>query len=205
MMLRPTLTLTPYLLLIALSQAAEPPEKTVWDGVYTSVQAERGQSAYALSCSRCHGEDLTGSGNVLRGAKFMDHWREDSVKSFFTAIKTTMPRNAPRSLGDGEYIDIVAFILQSNAFPTGSDELTIDTLDRTRITGKEGPKPVPDFALITVSGCLVQSAADTWMLKNTSDAVRTRNPRESSEAELAEAKSKPAGQSTFRLLDIRNF
>jgi hypothetical protein len=135
----------------------------------------------------------------------MDHWREDSVKSFFTAIKTTMPRNAPRSLGDGEYIDIVAFILQSNAFPTGSDELTIDTLDRTRITGKEGPKPVPDFALITVSGCLVQSAADTWMLKNTSDAVRTRNPRESSEAELAEAKSKPAGQSTFRLLDIRNF
>jgi len=186
-------------------QAAESDAKTVWDGVYSTAQAERGQSAYAWSCSRCHGEDLTGSGNVLRGAKFMDHWREDSLKSFFNAIKTTMPRNAPRSLGDGEYIDIVAYILQANAFPAGKEELSIDTLDRALIVTKEGPKPVPDFALIAVSGCLVQSSADTWLVKNTSDPVRTRNPRESTETELADAAAKSPGRNTFRLLDIRNF
>jgi mono/diheme cytochrome c family protein len=191
--------------LLLVLQAAESNAPTVWDGVYAPAQAERGQSAYAWSCSRCHGEDLTGSGNVLRGAKFMDHWREDNLKSFFTAIQTTMPRNAPHSLGDGEYLDIVAYILQANAFPGGAEELTIDALERIRIVAKEGPKPVPDFSLITVSGCLVQSSADTWMLRNTSDPVRTRNPRESNETELADAAAKPAGQNTFRLLDIRNF
>src|SRR5262249_33453535 len=159
---------------------------------YSPAQAERGLSAYALACSRCHGEDLTGSGNVLRGAKFMDHWREDSVRSFFNTVKTTMPRNAPRSLGDGEYLDIVAYVRQANAFPPGADELTLDALDRFLIVGKEGPKPVPDFALISVSGCLEQGPADAWLVKNTSDPVRTRNPRESADAELAEASAKPA-------------
>ena len=187
------------------SRAADTPAKTVWDGAYSSAQAERGQTAYTLSCSRCHGEDMTGSGNVLRGSKFMDHWREDTVKSFFTAIKTTMPRNAPRSLGDGEYLDIIAYVLQSNAFPAGQAELTLDSADRTLIVGKEGPKPVPDFSLISVSGCLVQSANDTWTLKNASDPVRTRNPRESNETELAEANARSAGKNNFRLLDVRNF
>jgi hypothetical protein len=43
------------------------------------------------------------------------------------------------------------------------------------------------------------------MVKNASDPVRTRNPRESTEGELAEAAARPAGKGTFRLLDIRNF
>jgi mono/diheme cytochrome c family protein len=192
-------------LLPQVSSAADPVAKTVWDGVYTDTQAQRGQSAYAWNCGRCHGEDLTGSGNVLRGGKFMDRWREDSVKSLFNAIKSTMPRGAPGSLGDGEYLDIVAFILQANAFPTGADELTIDSIERTLIVGKEGPKPVPDFALITVSGCLVQGSADTWLVKNASEPARTRNPRESTETELAAANAKPSGKHEFRLLDIRNF
>src|SRR2546422_6651543 len=114
------------------AEAADRTAQTVWDGVYAPAQAERGQSAYAWSCSRCHGEDLTGSGNVLRGAKFMDHWREDSLKNLFSTLKSTMPRGAPGSLGDDEYIDIVAYRLQVNAFPAGSEQLTAGALQRSR-------------------------------------------------------------------------
>ena len=99
----------------------------------------------------------------------------------------------------------MAYILQANAFPGGAEELTIDALERTLIVAKEGPKPVPDFALIAVSGCLVQASADSWAVKDASDPVRTRNPRESTETELADAAARPAGRHSFRLLDIRNF
>src|SRR6185295_569107 len=69
------------------AQAADKAARTVWDGVYTPAQADRGQSGYGWNCKRCHGEDLTASGNVLRGGKFMDHWREDNLKSLFSTLK----------------------------------------------------------------------------------------------------------------------
>lgn len=185
--------------------AADKPARTVWDGVYASAQAERGQSAYATSCSRCHGEDLTASGNVLRGAKFIDKWREDSLKSLFSGIRNTMPRNAPKSLPDEMYTDIVAYLLQVNAFPAGSEELKVEALENIRLIGKEGPRPVPDFALVVSVGCLIRAGADTWVLQNASEPLRTRSPREATEAEIADAAAKPAGQLKFRLLDTLYF
>lgn len=185
--------------------AADKVVRTVWDGVYSPAQADRGLSSYRFSCRRCHGEDLTGSGNVLQGGKFMDHWREDNLKNLFSTVKDTMPRGAPRSLDDGEYLDIVAYLLQVNEFPPGSAELTADALDHIQVVGKEGPKPVPDFSLVTVAGCLVQLPGDAWMLKDASEPVRTRNPWESTKTELADAAARPPGKHSFRLLDIGNF
>ena len=49
----------------------------------------------------------------------MERWREDSLHSLFTTMSTLMPRNDPGILSDGEYLDILAYVLQSNGFPTG--------------------------------------------------------------------------------------
>jgi mono/diheme cytochrome c family protein len=192
------------LLFTSIVFAADRP-KTVWDGVYTVGQADRGQMAYTRSCARCHGDDLTGSGNVLRGKKWMDHWREDNLRSFFNTVKTTMPRGAPKSLADAEYVDIVAYVLRANEFPTGAEELSADALETVQVIGKEGPAPVPDFSLVTVVGCLYEEPAGTWRMKNASDPVRTRNPRESTAEEDAAAAAKSPGTAAFRLLDTRNF
>ena len=35
-------------------------QRTVWDGVYTEGQAERGQVLYTEACSGCHAPDLRG-------------------------------------------------------------------------------------------------------------------------------------------------
>jgi S-disulfanyl-L-cysteine oxidoreductase SoxD len=179
--------------------------KTVWDGVYTASQANRGQSIYDRSCMQCHGEDLTKSGNVLQGAKFLNEWREDSLKSLFATIKISMPRNAPQSLSDAAYVDIVAYLLQANSFPASGNELTLDALEHIRIVGKEGPQSVPNFSLVSVSGCLTQISKETWTLKSATEPARTRNPKESTDAELAGAAARPAGTHTFRLLDMLKF
>ena len=73
------------------------------------------------------------------------------------------------------------------------------------IVGKDGPKPVPDFSLVTVSGCLSKDAENRWMLTNASEPVRTRNPGKSTEAELAAAIRRSAGEHTFHFLDTYEF
>src|SRR5437016_3569994 len=57
--------------------------KTVWDGVYTDAQASGGQALYTQYCARCHSTNLGGGADQgappLKGDKFMENWREDSL------------------------------------------------------------------------------------------------------------------------------
>ena len=184
---------------LVLLQAAP---KTVWDGVYTEAQAKRGAAAYAAACSRCHRDDLGGYNGVLLGGRFMDRWREDSLNSFFRNVQKTMPRDAPASLSDSAYLDIVAFVLQKNQFPAGSKDLTADALNEIRVQSKEGPEPVPDFSLVEVKGCLAPEASGAWEVTNATEPVRTRNPGASTTKELEAMKDKPPGTHTFRMMDL---
>ena len=43
-----------------------------------------------------------------------------------TAIRGSMPQNAPDSLGDQAYIDLLAYLLNANGSPTGSSDLPSD-------------------------------------------------------------------------------
>ena len=57
---------------------------SVWSGVYTAAQADRGKAVYAGHCSRCHGDDLTGPLNYpLAGERFMDHWEAHTLGHLF--------------------------------------------------------------------------------------------------------------------------
>jgi mono/diheme cytochrome c family protein len=174
---------------------------TVWDGVYTPSQAERGALVYATECARCHRDDLGGYNGALIGNRFMDRWREDSLESFYNLTRNTMPRNAPQSLSEEAYLDVVAYVLKANAFPSGEKELTRTNLPVTRVQAKNGPAPVPDFALVSVIGCLTQGADGTWIVTNASEPVRTRNPKDAGPEEKKELAAKAFGSHTFRLLD----
>jgi mono/diheme cytochrome c family protein len=188
---------------LAIPLAAAP--KTVWDGVFTVAQADRGQVAYAAECSRCHGEDLRASGNVLLGEKFDQQWREDSLKSMFTILRNTMPRNAPRSLPDAQYTDIMAYLLKMNKFPAGSEELAVDRLDSIQFVGKNGPSEVPDFALVSVTGCLVSVTGDLGVVRGATEPARSRNPDKSTGDELSAAMARSAGKHDFSLLSMAYF
>jgi hypothetical protein len=105
------------------------PSRSIRDGVFSSDQAGRGEQQYQLHCSDgCHMKELTGSGLAppLAGDTFIQHWRGMSLNDLFTKVRTTMPLTSPHSLGDGVYIDIVAFLLDANGFPSGSTDLAAD-------------------------------------------------------------------------------
>jgi cytochrome c len=102
-------------------------KQSVWDGVYTEAQAARGERQYGRSCEQCHGPDMSGDQveeiPSLVLDSFMTDWNGKSVRELFETVKRSMPKDKPGSLGTGAYIDVVAYLLQANKFPSGAREL----------------------------------------------------------------------------------
>ena len=114
--------------------------KTVWDGVYTKVQARRGQQTYTEVCVYCHGPDLNGDemGPPLKGAAFFAAFRDQPVVQLFVKIGETMPNNNPGTLSPQAAIDVASFLLEANKVPAGNVELPTDpaALEQIVITDK---------------------------------------------------------------------
>lgn len=182
--------------------AAAQEGKSVWRGVYTDAQAADGRDVYSVHCSRCHKDDLTGSGGTLIGSHFMSEWSEDSLGSFYKILRQTMPANAPGSLSERDYLAIIAYVLQKNEFPAGAQPLTVNEVSSIRIESKNGPGPVPDFSLVETVGCLGQKPDGSWMVTGATEPIRTRDPKDSPADELPGLKARPAGSHTFSLLDF---
>lgn len=185
---------------VVFAQSAPSAGRTVLSGVYTREQARRGAERYADACSRCHRDDLSGYSG-LRGAKFVDNWREDNLDSLWQRISKTMPAGAPGTLSEQEYLDILAFILEANEFPAGPEELAAAQVPGIRFEARNGPEPVPDFALVQTVGCLTQRSNGNWFVTHAADVIRTRNPERSSAEELKAASTDPPGKNAFRILD----
>ena len=60
---------------------------------------------------------------ALAGDHFREQWGGRSVKELFDLIKRSMPSDAPDSLTTRAYVDIVAYMLSANQFPSGAEEL----------------------------------------------------------------------------------
>ena len=99
--------------------------KSIWDGVFTAAQAERGAEAYKTSCSECHGGDLMGDGfaPALSGADFQGNWNDLSVGDLFERIRISMPPSGPTGVTPAQKADIVAYVFNQNKYPAGTTEL----------------------------------------------------------------------------------
>jgi mono/diheme cytochrome c family protein len=101
--------------------------QTVKDGVYSDPQARRGEALYAQQCVSCHSADLSGSGAPpLVGTEFLSNWDKMPLADLAEKIAVSMPSNSPGSLSRDQAADLVAFILKSNKFPSGSVDLEAD-------------------------------------------------------------------------------
>jgi mono/diheme cytochrome c family protein len=181
---------------------AQESAKTVADGVYTDLQAARGAAVYDGACGGCHRADLAGgpNGPSLRDERFARVFAGKDLKTLFTKIATTMPRNAAASLGENVYLDVVAHLLKENGFPAGSQDLTTDALDAIRVVpGKPKPPPtIGDFSYVEVVGCLTAGPQNTWMLTRASEPIAA-NP--AGPARSTPGTPKPLGMQTFQLVD----
>lgn len=116
---------TGYLLLwFTAAWAADPPTRSVRDGVYTNRQADRGRPLYHENCERCHGEDLDGDeAPPLSDPEFIADWKGYTLGDVFERIRTAMPGDHPGLLKPAECADVLALILRSNGFPAGSKDM----------------------------------------------------------------------------------
>lgn len=105
-------------------------------GVYTSAQASVGQVVYNRECTICHGPALEGTegGIALTGNAFMDNWQGRSLAEFIMLTRQTMPVTKPNGLTDTEYANVVAYILNRNAYASGEEILLIDSDQLSEIT-----------------------------------------------------------------------
>jgi mono/diheme cytochrome c family protein len=114
--------------------------RSVWDGVYTKEQANKGQATYGEVCLKCHGETLGGGegGPALAGEEFRRKWNGKTAGDLFGLIRKTMPSDDPGSLSNREYSNLIAYILSVNEFPAGPKEVDRDVaaLNEIRIEMK---------------------------------------------------------------------
>jgi cytochrome c len=108
------------------------PLRSARDGVFSAAQAARGKAQYVQNCVVCHGDNLGGDGGrvpELVGDQFLTNWGGGkTLDELFARVQFRSPEDSPRSLTDPVYVDIVAFILQENEFPSGPGELKLEDM-----------------------------------------------------------------------------
>jgi len=107
------------------AQESTQPSRSVWDGVYTEKQAERGKTLYSQGCAACHGAEMTGGEEAppLAGPAFLANWDGLTVGDLSERIRVSMPPNNPKSLNRQHIADILSHMLNVNGFPIGKTEL----------------------------------------------------------------------------------
>ena len=109
---------------VAPGAAAQPPGA---DGAFTAEQAAAGWTVYARQCGECHGEGLDGAeAPPLRGVDFLNGWAGQTTDELFAYVRDEMPPGLGGSLGDGVYLNLVAYILDANGARPGDARLTVD-------------------------------------------------------------------------------
>lgn len=108
---------------------------SIWDGVYTQEQAERGGVVLRGNCGDCHGPrgDTVGAlsdmpaGPPIAGPAFLREWDGQTIAALYEYSRTRMPTTNPGALSDQQYIDAIAYMLELSGAPAGDEELAPDT------------------------------------------------------------------------------
>lgn len=94
-------------------------QTSVKAGVYTAVQADRGQALFRSKCASCHAP------NRFTDDLFYTSFAGKPLWEMYDVISDTMPEEDPGSMKPEEYVDVMAYLLKLNNFPTGPSELPV--------------------------------------------------------------------------------
>lgn len=203
-------------MLVAIAFVSEPGaglraqtgEPRIWQGVYSEAQATRGRDHFNNVCIRCHGPELGGSTEApaLKGDRFYTTFEQEPIDRLFLKARDTMPPNFGVNVDEQGKLDIVAYILKMNGYPSGPGELKLRSEElATALILKKGEQArVQNFALVQTVGCLAQGAGDTWMLTRTTEPISTREDTATAQGLQASA-TRALGTRTFRLLNSAPF
>lgn len=118
---------------------------SIWDGVFTQEQADRGTAAYSGVCAECHGNKMNGAGwpdqpasPAIARAGFRQRWEGRTLEALLDYTRTKMSLDNPGQLDDQKNTDIIASMLAMSGAPAGDAELPpdLEALRGIVITGK---------------------------------------------------------------------
>ena len=98
---------------------------STWDSIYSDSQAARGDTLYKATCMKCHGETLAGTDSAvsLSGNDFLVNWDGLTLDQLYDKMNSSMPSDNPKSVPSSKMIDILAYVLSKNSFPSGKTAL----------------------------------------------------------------------------------
>lgn len=196
------------LLLLLAASSSLLADTSVLDGVFSKMQAQRGKNVYNKQCINCHSSNLQGEGiePPLIGELFIDAWREDKLFSLYDFIATRMPKEGrktvPGSLPQQQYLDLLAYMLERNGYPAGTQELKAEQLTTTQFVGLDGPAALPQSAMVRFVGCLAGDS-NSYRLEQATAPIRVRVIDETDEHEVAQSKDAMLADSEVTLSNVQ--
>ena len=116
-------------------------------GPFTAAQATAGATVYQASCSGCHGPDLAGRNDAapLAGQQFIGAWGGRTANDLVAFIQSAMPPGGGGSLTPQAYLNVAAYILQSNGARPGTQPFALGSTVAIRsiATGQAQLKQAP--------------------------------------------------------------
>lgn len=108
-----------------LLHAEDRSTRSVWDGVYTYEQAQRGETFYQQQCMRCHGRFLDGDSLAppLAGMQFLSAWDGVTLDKLYVRISRDMADNNAGKQNAEINAAMLAYLLAFNDFPSGKTDL----------------------------------------------------------------------------------
>ncbi len=101
-----------------------PPEG---EGAPAEILAAGGEEVYAAECAECHGEQGEGLvGPALLGGANLAAY--NTARGLYDYVHLAMPQDAPGSLTDQQYLEVVAFMLLENAVVESDTSLSLEGL-----------------------------------------------------------------------------
>jgi mono/diheme cytochrome c family protein len=132
---------------IGMAQQAADGKRSIWSGVYSKAQAERGEKAYKGSCASCHGPKLNGAGEpdmppspAIARDGFLRKWSGKSVAELSEYLQKAMPPDRPGQLSAQESADVIAHMFAVSNIPAGNNELQPDDKSLANILIEQKPK-----------------------------------------------------------------
>jgi alcohol dehydrogenase (cytochrome c) len=139
-------------------EQSPPPMAETAETVTFSSQADAGALAFGSSCAACHGVNLEGTtlGPLLSGNFFLQRWGTQTPALLLNNIQSNMPPGGNDGISDGDYLDIVAHLLNVNGVDGAITALTADTdftitENISSIANRQRSEPEPPSG-VTIAG-----------------------------------------------------
>lgn len=139
----------------APTQRLEAQPRSTMAGVYTADQATKGREVFNSNCLGCH---TTAS---HQGTAFQIKWFGRPLFDLYDYVSQAMPKAAPGTLTEDEYVWVTAYILRLNGMPAGRIELNPEPawlkavrVDSTAARGVGTPKSLSNTPAHNVSSAV---------------------------------------------------